>query len=74
MPTRSSLQANQLLAGLQQREPKLHDLIRAIIKDLQDINVQVTENTNDLNTIKAGTSTGSGLTHGQVMQRISSGI
>lgn len=71
MPLKSPLQANQLLAGLQKREPRLYDLIRSIIQDLQEVTGEVNANTQAINNIinpPAGTPTG--LTHGQVMKRI----
>lgn len=68
---RSTLQANQLLAGFQQRDPKIHDLFRAIIADLQTLTTATQQNTNSINQILNPTEPGtSGLNHGQVMKRI----
>jgi hypothetical protein len=66
----SPLQANQLLAGLQKREPKLYDLIRAIIGDLQNITQVTAENSEAINKILNPDEPNSAMTHGQVMKRI----
>lgn len=71
MALRSTLLANQLLAGLQQKDPHLHDLLRAMISDLQGLTVQVDDNTEQIKVITGGGSdSGEGLDHGQVMKRI----
>ncbi len=73
---KSSLQANQLLAGLQQREPKLYDLIRSIIRDLENLDQVTGENQQAINIITGGgtITPGEGLNHLQVMRRISEKI
>lgn len=72
MALRSTLLANQLLAGLQQVDPHIHDLFRAIISDLNNLTAQVDDNTEQITLITGGGGggTSTGLTHGQVMKRI----
>lgn len=68
---KSTLLANQLLAGFQQKDPKIHDLFRAIIKDLNDLTVATEGNTTSIGKILNPPDDGTiGLTHGQVMKRI----
>jgi hypothetical protein len=70
----NNLLIKQLLAGYQRfAQKRLYDILNAIASDLKDTDQTITALTQKIAAIISVTG-GAGLTHGQVMKRISSRV